>query len=170
MKSDKYGDKAASDLSPTTEANQKVAPAAGEQIDGESSLGLRILLAEDNVVNRSFAQMILERDGHSVTCAINGREALNTLQSGASFDLVLMDVSMPVLDGLEATRCIRRPDDSIVCNFKDIPIIAMTAFSDKGDRQRCMDAGMDDYVAKPLDWEELTRVMHRVMQTKGRVA
>ncbi|MBC8869310.1 MAG: response regulator [Planctomycetes bacterium] len=112
---------------------------------------LRILLAEDSLVNQKVAVALLEREGHSVAVAGNGQEAISTLDS-QDFDLVLMDVQMPEMDGFEATAKIRDKERQTGAH---IPIIAMTAHALKGDRERCLEAGMDDYVAKPIHATEL---------------
>jgi CheY-like chemotaxis protein len=107
---------------------------------------LHILLAEDSLVNQKLAVALLEREGHTVTIAGNGREAVEAYDS-AEFDLVLMDVQMPQMDGFEATAIIRSKQEK---TGRRAPIIAMTAHALKGDRERCLKAGMDDYVAKPI--------------------
>lgn len=104
-----------------------------------------VLLAEDNEVNRRIGQGLLEKAGYRVTMANDGAEAFRQWRAGR-FDLILMDLQMPGLDGLEATRRIRRAEGRVV----HTPILAMTAHSDKQQRQRCLDAGMDDHIAKPL--------------------
>ncbi|MDW7709560.1 MAG: PAS domain S-box protein [Deferrisomatales bacterium] len=109
---------------------------------------LRVLLAEDNVVNRLFVRTLLESRGHSVTEASNGREALEELAQG-HVDGVLMDVQMPEIDGLEAARRIRRGEVPGV--RKNLPIVALTAHALRGDRERFLGAGMDDYLCKPFD-------------------
>ncbi|SMP55774.1 PAS domain S-box-containing protein [Neorhodopirellula lusitana] len=107
---------------------------------------LRILLAEDNLVNQKLAVGLLTRFGHEVMIANNGEEAVNALLE-EDYDVVLMDVQMPILDGLEATRQIRENEKQ---TDKHVPIIAMTANAMKGDREECIQAGMDDYVPKPI--------------------
>jgi CheY-like chemotaxis protein len=107
---------------------------------------LRILLAEDSLVNQKLAMGLLKKHGHQVTVANDGREALAALES-EPFDLVLMDVQMPEMDGLEATQVIRAREEE---TGEHIPVIAMTAHALKGDRERCLSAGMDAYVAKPI--------------------
>jgi PAS domain S-box-containing protein len=116
---------------------------------------LNILVAEDNVVNQRVASRILTKAGHAVTIAVNGREALKTLES-ERFDIVLMDVQMPVMDGFEATRAIRQAES---CAVRRLPIVAMTAHAMSGDRERCLAAGMDDYVSKPIQAADLLRVI-----------
>lgn len=116
-----------------------------------SSRPLNILLAEDNPVNQKLALRMLEKRGHSVALAANGRIALAMLEK-QPFDLVLMDVQMPEMDGLEATSSIRESEKS---TGSHMPIIAMTAHAMKGDEERCLDAGMDSYVAKPIQAESL---------------
>ena len=112
---------------------------------------LRILLAEDNQVNQMVAVRLLQKMGHTVMVVGNGRDAVLTSEE-QEFDLVLMDVQMPEMDGIEATRVIRERE---VATHKHIPIIAMTAHAMKGDRERCLTAGMDGYIAKPIRPEEL---------------
>ena len=119
---------------------------------------LRILLAEDNVVNQKLAMRLLEKRGHSVTIAATGLEALEALDRGA-FDLVLMDVQMPDMDGLEATQIIRRREQG---TDRRLPVIAMTARAMKGDRESCLDSGMDGYLAKPIQPRELFEALERV--------
>ena len=119
----------------------------------------RILLAEDNPVNQHVAVRTLERMGHVVTVVSTGRAAVEAWQQG-QYDVILMDVQMPELDGFEATRLIRQLEASRACRT---PIIAMTAHAMKGDRERCLASGMDDYVAKPVRREELEAALHRVL-------
>jgi two-component system sensor histidine kinase/response regulator len=117
----------------------------------DSTTSLRILLAEDGLVNQKVAVNLLEQRGHTVTVANNGQEALAALDS-ESFDVVLMDVQMPAMDGFEATAIIREREKK---SGAHIPIIAMTAHAMKGDRERCMEAGMDGYIAKPIRAKDL---------------
>ncbi|MBA2112938.1 hybrid sensor histidine kinase/response regulator [Bremerella alba] len=117
-----------------------------------------ILLAEDGVVNRKVAQSLLENRGHHVTSVENGQLAVDAFRSG-SFDLILMDVQMPVLDGFAATEEIRRLEKE---TSRKIPIIALTAHAMKGDRERCLEGGMNDYVSKPFRPEELFAAVERV--------
>ena len=112
---------------------------------------LRLLLAEDNVVNQRVATRLLERRGHEVTVVNTGRQAVSAASERA-FDAVLMDVQMPELDGFEATAAIRQHERTA---GRHVPIIAMTAHAMKGDRERCLEAGMDGYVSKPLQAEAL---------------
>jgi len=120
--------------------------------------GLRVLLAEDSLVNQRLAVALLEKEGHMVSVTSNGREALAALQS-SPFDLVLMDVQMPEMDGLEATRVIRARERG---TGRHLPILAMTAHALKGDRERCLEAGMDGYIAKPIRAEELFDAIDRL--------
>jgi PAS domain S-box-containing protein len=117
----------------------------------EPPRGLRILLAEDNHVNQMLAVRLLEKRGYHVQVANDGREALEKLKA-ADFDLVLMDVQMPVMGGFEATAAVREMEKS---TGKHIPIVALTAHAVKGDRERCLAAGMDGYIGKPIRSEEL---------------
>ncbi len=131
-------------------------PSSTEDGDGEAAPGLDILLAEDNKVNQTLALALLRKEGHRVVVAETGVEALEHLEN-ASPDLVLMDLQMPEMDGLEATRRIRAGEEG---TGRHIPILAMTAHAMKGDRERCLAAGMDDYVSKPID----PRVLHETIQ------
>ena len=122
---------------------------------------LRVLVAEDNAVNQMLARRLLEKRGHTVVIAENGRAALDALERDA-FDLILMDVQMPVLGGLEAASCIRERE-RVAGGGTRIPIIALTANAMAGDRERCIGSGMDEYLTKPIQARELFAVMERVM-------
>jgi signal transduction histidine kinase/ligand-binding sensor domain-containing protein/ActR/RegA family two-component response regulator len=117
----------------------------------------RILLAEDNVVNQKVAQRVLEKEGFQVDVAVDGRQAVDAWRRG-TYDLILMDCQMPHLDGYEATREIRR-DERENSLMSRIPIIALTAHAMKGAADECRHAGMDDYLTKPLDREQLRRCL-----------
>jgi CheY-like chemotaxis protein len=118
---------------------------------------LTVLLAEDSVPNQKLAIGLLSKWGYTTVVAINGQEAVDRALSGSHFDLILMDVQMPELDGFEATRRIRAGEQS---NGRPrTPIIAMTAHAMKGDRERCLDAGMDGYISKPVRAPELARTI-----------
>src|SRR6201994_3125511 len=118
---------------------------------------LRVLVAEDNAVNQALAKRLLEKRGHTVVIAENGRAAMDALERDA-FDLILMDVQMPVLGGLEAASCIRERE-RIAGSGARIPIIALTANAMAGDRERCIGSGMDEYLTKPIQARELFAVM-----------
>ncbi|MEE9602224.1 MAG: response regulator [Thermoguttaceae bacterium] len=124
---------------------------------------LRVLLAEDSLVNQKLAISLLERHGCTVVAAENGREAVAVWES-QDFDLVLMDVQMPDMDGLEATAAIRAKERRSKAH---IPIIAMTAHALKGDRGRCLEAGMDEYIAKPIRAKRLCDTIERVLGMAG---
>jgi two-component system sensor histidine kinase/response regulator len=128
----------------------------------ESQNRLRVLLAEDNAVNQLVALRLLERFGHTVTVAANGKKALEAWGKG-SFDAILMDVQMPEMNGWEATQAIREKEKS---TDGRIPIIAMTAHAMKGDDERCFAAGMDDYLTKPIRTEELMAALDKVGMRK----
>ena len=117
--------------------------------------GLRVLVAEDNQVNRLLATRVFEKLGHRVRVVSNGREALSAVKAG-TYDLIAMDVQMPEMDGLDATRAIRVWERG---NASHIPIIAMTAHAMKGDAERCLAAGMDAYTTKPIRLPELERAI-----------
>ena len=122
----------------------------------EMKHSLRILLAEDNLVNQKLARMMLTKAGYRVTVANDGKEALlKYTASPDDFDLIFMDVQMPEMDGLEATKAIREK------GFDTIPIVAMTAHAMKGDREKCLEAGMDDYITKPIKREVVFEVLEK---------
>jgi signal transduction histidine kinase/CheY-like chemotaxis protein len=121
------------------------------RVEPPPARSLRILLAEDNLVNQKVAAHALRQGGHWVTVASSGRQALEML-AAAAFDLVLMDLHMPEMDGLTATRRIRELERE---SGRHVPVIAMTACAMKGDRERCQEAGMDDYLTKPISPHEL---------------
>lgn len=129
----------------------------------ESKRRFNILVVEDNPVNQKLAAKMLERMGHVVSVATDGIEALDML-SARKFDLVFMDVQMPRMDGLEATRILRvREKDT----GDHIPVIAMTAHAMKGDREKCLEAGMDWYIAKPIKAQELSEIIERFQGTQA---
>jgi len=123
-----------------------------------------ILLAEDNPVNQRLAVLMLEKRGHSVVVASNGAEALNCLER-EPFDCVLMDIQMPQLNGLQVTGIIREKER---LKGSHLPIIAMTAHAMKGDRERCLEAGMDGYVSKPVRADELFEVIESLVTTSSK--
>jgi signal transduction histidine kinase/CheY-like chemotaxis protein len=144
-----------SPVSPSTAPSGATLPGLGAS-DGERQepRGLRILLADDNPVNQKLVNRLLDKCGHVVTVVNNGREAVEAARTEA-FDLVLMDVEMPEVDGFEATALIRAMEQP----RQRVPIIAMTAHAMSGDRQRCLDAGMDDYLSKPIARDELAAML-----------
>ncbi|MCF8113233.1 MAG: response regulator, partial [Desulfotignum sp.] len=123
---------------------------------------LHILLAEDFEVNRKLLEPFLAQHGHDVTSVENGEQALEML-SQQPFDMVLMDIKMPVMDGIEATRRIRQHTD---VDISRIPVIALTAHAIKGDRERFLAAGMDEYVTKPIHGNELLMMMERLAKKR----
>ena len=127
----------------------------------ETQTRLRILMAEDNPVNQRLQVRILEKGGHAVVVVDNGRKALE-LAENQTFDLILMDVQMPEMNGLEATAAIRQRER---ISRRHIPIIAMTANAMSGDRQMCLDWGMDDYVSKPIRTKELFEIIENCIRT-----
>jgi CheY-like chemotaxis protein len=122
----------------------------------------RILLAEDNLTNRALALAILQRRGHEVIVAGNGREALSQLDRH-EVDLILMDVQMPEMGGIEATRLIRARGG------RHLPIVAMTAHAMKGDREKCLEAGMDHYISKPIDSAALLALIDSIPRASATV-
>lgn len=135
----------------------------------ESPRKLNILLAEDNAVNRVLAQKLLQKQGHTVTSVVNGIEALQLWEENQfhRFDIILMDVQMPELDGLQAATRIRERE---LGTGAHIPIIAVTAHAMKGDRERCLAAGMDDYIAKPINPAELAKVIQLTVPAGTKIA
>jgi two-component system CheB/CheR fusion protein len=146
---------------PETLQSPKSGPTlASRQSVGDATQSLRILLAEDNPVNQMLAARLLENHGHRVALARNGREALEQI-AAQPFDVVLMDVQMPELDGLEATAAIREQEKT---NGRHLPIVAMTASAMQSDHQRCLAAGMDGYVSKPININQLVSVVESVLR------
>ncbi|HKV41809.1 MAG TPA: response regulator, partial [Blastocatellia bacterium] len=147
------------------------ATASGESVrgpgaeDNEDQPALTILLADDNQINQRLTGKLLERRGHTVHVAANGKQALAAFQE-IEFDLILMDVQMPVMSGFEATAAIRLAEAK---TGKHIPIVAMTARAMTGDREDCLAAGMDGYVSKPIQSEDLYRAIETVVSGKPAV-
>jgi two-component system sensor histidine kinase/response regulator len=131
----------------------------------ESRNRLKILLAEDNPVNQTVALRMLERMGHTVSLAENGEEALKAMKR-VSFDLVFMDVQMPLLDGLEATKALRQWERTAE---RHLPVIAMTAYAMKGDEEKCLEAGMDGYIPKPISAQRLYDVIEEMIDQSGKM-
>ena len=128
----------------------------------ENRQRLAILVAEDVSVNQLLVEAILARHGHAVTLVENGEEAVNSWQKASgSYDLILMDVQMPIMDGLQATRRIRELEST---QGGHIPIVAMTAYAMKEDMERCREAGMDDYISKPFQPQDITSVLGRFFE------
>jgi len=125
----------------------------------ERRRSLRILLAEDNPVNQKLAVRLLEKEGHTVVVVDNGRRALGALE-GADVDLVIMDVQMPEMDGYEAATAIRKAEET---TLKHVPILAMTAHAMKGDQEKCLAAGMDGYVSKPIRPDDLRQAIENLV-------
>jgi CheY-like chemotaxis protein len=122
------------------------------------------LLVEDNPVNQTVARGLLMRQGHTVVIAANGKEALDAVSRQGSFDLVLMDLQMPEMDGLETTAAIRAGEEG---TGKRLPIVALTAQAIHGDRERCLAAGMDGYLSKPVVPQQLFRTVTEVAGRTG---
>jgi CheY-like chemotaxis protein len=141
------------------EQNGETSPATHNSPGGalDPSRSLSILLAEDNVVNQRVASRLLEKRGHRVVVAVNGREALKALEE-KSYDLVLMDVQMPEIDGLEATAKIREMEK---LTARHQLVVALTAHAMKGDVERCLSAGMDGYLSKPIRPQELDDLLDK---------
>jgi PAS domain S-box-containing protein len=130
----------------------------------ESRRQLHVLLAEDNAINRELAVRLLSKRGHTVTVVENGKQAVAALQGSKLFDVVLMDVQMPEMDGFEATAAVRKMEQA---TGRHTPIIAMTAHAMKGDRERCLAAGMDAYISKPIQFAELLEVTESLAGMAG---
>lgn len=125
----------------------------------DNLIGTRMLLVEDNLMNQEVALELLENVGAEVTIANNGQEALEILKN-ETYDVVLMDLQMPVMDGYQATRAIRRQP-----KFKKLPVIAMTANAMSGDREKCLEAGMDDHIAKPINVKQMYATLAKWVQS-----
>jgi PAS domain S-box-containing protein len=136
---------------------------AREKLNPFAGRNARILLVEDNITNQQVALGILKKFGLRADAVADGAEAVKALES-IPYDLVLMDVQMPVMDGLEATRQIRSPESGVPNH--DVPVIAMTAHALQGDRERCIEAGMNDYVSKPVSPRTLAEVLARWLPEK----
>lgn len=145
----------------TSAEQQKPAQVVTRHTLRENRTPLRILLTEDNIVNQKLASRLLENQGHEVVVAADGSQALRALKT-ETFDLILMDAQMPVMDGFETTASIRELEKK---TGGHIPIIAMTAHAMVGDRQRCLAAGMDAYLAKPIHSNELFETIDTVLST-----
>jgi len=143
---------------PGTDADSAARPAPGDAAEeSRADLdGMRVLVVEDNILNASLVRLLLQRSGCHVVCAASGTEALEQMQS-QSWDLVLMDCQMPLMDGYEATRRWREIESAL--GLTRLPIIALTAHALADDRERCLDAGMDDYLTKPVAFEALRRAL-----------
>ncbi|MBD3266143.1 response regulator, partial [bacterium] len=139
------------------EPSAPVKPAVGDS----PKKSLHILLAEDNLVNQKLAVRLLEKLGHTVSVAISGKEAVE-LFNEESFDLIFMDVQMPVMDGLTATQAIREKEKEAAT--QPVPIVAMTAHTMKGDKEECLEYGMDSYIAKPIKLETLAKAIKEAME------
>lgn len=124
---------------------------------------MNVLLAEDNAVNRAVAEGLLAKHGHSVLIAENGREALDCVARHDNLDVILMDIQMPELDGLSAIRTIRLNERK---SGDHIPIVALTAHAMKGDREKCLEAGADEYLTKPVNSAALFTALDRVKEMK----
>jgi signal transduction histidine kinase/CheY-like chemotaxis protein/HAMP domain-containing protein len=140
----------------TGNGQQPREPQAGGRIESPVTGSLRILVAEDNRVNQTLTRVLLARMGHSAVVVGNGREVLEAIEK-SSFDVVLMDVQMPEMDGIETTNAIRAREAK---TGSHIPIIALTAHALRDDELRCLAAGMDDYVSKPIDPDRLATAIH----------
>jgi CheY-like chemotaxis protein len=139
------------------EEEQAAEPESEAAMPPAANQDIRILLAEDNPINQKVALAMLKHLGYKADVAINGKDLLNILEQ-KSYDVILMDIQMPEMDGLEATRSIR----SIPLPAKQPKIIAMTAYTLQGDKERCLAAGMDGYISKPVKMEELKAALNRV--------
>ena len=134
--------------------HETVQPVVLESI---STSGVNVLLAEDNYVNQEFMTILLKKMGYTVKSVSTGQEAVDEYKNG-KYDIILMDIEMPEMDGLEATRLIRQiENENHIAKENHIPIVALTAYAMKGKKDDCLAAGMDDYVSKPINIAELTK-------------
>jgi CheY-like chemotaxis protein len=149
----------------TTKQEEEKGPLTRHRIAEEKKRNIHILVAEDNPINRQVAAQILGKLGYNAEVVPDGRQAIEALKRNR-FDLVLMDIQMPEMDGYEATRAIRTLENQQeggdgARHFRRIPIVAMTANTMKGDREKCIDAGMNDHVAKPIKTDELINAIEK---------
>jgi two-component system, sensor histidine kinase and response regulator len=146
------------------EAEPKKVPAPGiitrHSLSETKKTDVRILLAEDNRINRKLALHLLDKFGFQADAAVTGKQAVQALEK-SHYDLVLMDVQMPEMDGLEAAEVIRDPASAVLDHA--VPIIALTAHAMKIDRDRCLAAGMDDILTKPIDPQQLHETLNRFL-------
>jgi len=134
------------------------APTSSPDRDNRVNTSLRILLVEDNLINQRVMTAMLSKDGHLVQIADNGADAVELFTQG-TYDVVLMDVQMPVMDGYEATRAIRDRESRAA---KRTPVIAVTALTLPEERETCLAAGMDDYLTKPIRYTDLAATLRRI--------
>jgi CheY-like chemotaxis protein len=132
-------------------------PQRPKEMSKPATGSLHVLVAEDNLVNQTLAAKLLQKLGHTTVVAANGAEAIQRWES-ESFDLILMDVQMPGVDGFQATARIRQAEQK---SGEHVPIVAMTAYAMSGDRERCLEAGMDGYVSKPVSRAVLEETLAR---------
>jgi len=140
-----------------------------DSADVTANIGTRILIVEDNAVNQMIAQECLKTEGYTCDCAQNGLEAI-AAASETRYDIILMDCQMPVMDGYEATRKIREMEETKLSESDErrrVPIFALTAHALDGDRKRCLEAGMDDYLTKPLDFDALRHTIRNWLPSRG---
>jgi CheY-like chemotaxis protein len=144
---------------PSAEDDSPLAAAAAAP--ARQALGARVLLVDDNAVNRNVVKLFMAQMNPTITEAVNGQEALDRLAE-QEFDIVLLDVHMPIMDGKEAIRRIRSSDQP----WRDIPVIALTADAMSGDRERFLAMGMSDYLSKPIDARELATKYVNLLQSR----
>ena len=167
IRKDSFGEKPAEQTAPRSSVEtavltqEKTPEPMEEKAAPEGSLNsYRVLIAEDNIVNQKVAYFMLEKQGHLVTGVRDGKEAVDAVDKGI-FDVILMDIQMPNMNGFEATAAIREKEKQ---SGRHTPIIAMTAHAMKGDKEMCLEAGMDDYVPKPLKADELLTKIELAVQ------
>jgi signal transduction histidine kinase/DNA-binding response OmpR family regulator len=144
------------------EEGEKLSIVTRHTLEEDRRRGVKILLAEDNPVNQKVAEAILRKAGYPVQIVENGEDAVEAMKS-TSYNLVLMDVQMPEVDGIQATKMVREMEGS----DKHTPIVAMTAHAMIGDKERCLESGMDDYIAKPIRPSELLNIVEKWTQQPG---
>ena len=149
------------DMPETISFAKETSPSAVRELHSDGAVHLRVLLVEDNPINQTIAKRLLGHLGYSVVVAGNGQEAIDSLKRQPC-DLILMDCQMPVMDGFTATRIIR--DHERQSASKRMPIIAMTAHAMEGDRERCLNAGMDEYIPKPIEEEILIDTIEMLIE------
>ncbi len=133
-----------------------------EEVSDSFLKDLNILVAEDNAINQRVARFVIEKLGHKVDIAEDGKKAVEMYKTG-NYDIIFMDIQMPIMDGLEATKIIRVIEEENMSE-KSIPIVAMTANTMKGDKENFLNSGMNDYIGKPFKASELSQLIYKISQ------
>ena len=152
------------DIASKDSIENKPIQVSSDYLDHGITTPIRVLMAEDNRINAEFAKEMLEKLRCEVVAIRNGKEAVEILQNDRNFDLIFMDCQMPIMDGFEATKEVREYEKK--SNLIHIPIIALTANAMNGDKERCMQAGMDDYLSKPVRQKDFAGIIRKWLVNK----